>query len=132
MREDGFSLIELLVAMLLITFCLLSIVPLFLISARSTASASEITTLSAEASERMEFLMWTDFDTLTAGGSLTSNSTGFFDSSNPDHLLRWTVTDDATPPTMKTIQLWAQAVRAPIGRQKEMTMMAVRADTRDP
>lgn len=126
--EAGFSLVEILVAMLVLGFAMLAVVPLFVQSARATASAGEIGNLTAVVSQRMEALRDTEFTTLTAGGSLAANETGFFDASDPDYLVRWTVTDDASPPTRKTIRVWGEAARAPSGRQKELLLVAVAAE----
>ena len=95
---------------------------------RSNASAAEIGTLSAVANRRMELLTQIPFDSLTAGGSLTSNATGYFDDSEPDVLLRWRITDDATPPTVKTIELHGVALKTPMGGTKELLLVSLAAE----
>jgi Tfp pilus assembly protein PilV len=121
MDQRGVSLLEVLASLLLLGLSLLAIVPMFLTATRSTASAGEISRLSAAAGQRMELLRQIPFDTLTAGGSLSADQTGYFDASDPDFLVRWRVTDDATPATVKTIEVWARARRSPVGSPKETT-----------
>jgi prepilin-type N-terminal cleavage/methylation domain-containing protein len=121
-NERGVSLLEVLVALLLLGLSLLAVVPMFLTATRSTASAGEISTLSAVAGQRMEWLRQIPFDSLTAGGSLTTNQSGFFDTSDPGFVVRWRITDDATPPTVKTVEVWARALRSPVGLPKETTL----------
>jgi prepilin-type N-terminal cleavage/methylation domain-containing protein len=127
MDSKGFSLVEILIAILLLGLSLIAVVPLFLQATRSNASAAEIGTLGALASQRMELLRQIPFGNLTAGGSLTTNQTGYFDGSDPDFILRWRITDDATPPTIKTIDVRIVALRAPIGLPKEITMSSLAA-----
>ena len=74
---------------------------------------------------RMERLRQTPFKTLNAGGSLTSNVTGFVDASDPTYLVRWTVVNDATPPVLKTIQVRALARKAIVGLPKEVRLICV-------
>lgn len=118
-RDDsGFSLIEVLVALLLLAFGMLAVAPLFVYATRVSASSADVGTAGALAVRRMELLRATGFNSLTAGGSLTSNSTGYFDASNVRTVVRWTVSDNATPATVKTITVLAIANRQPQGQAK--------------
>lgn len=125
--SSGFSLVEILVAMFLLAMILLAVAPLFILAGRSTSSAGEISNASAVAVQRMETLDLVAFDTLVKGGSLTANTVGFFDSTNPDYLVRWRVTDDATPPKLKTVEVRVIAQDVPVGLPKEVSVVSLRA-----
>jgi len=56
-REDGLTLVELLIALALLSFVLLGIVPLFLASTKSNYSANEYTSIHILARDRLEQLM---------------------------------------------------------------------------
>jgi hypothetical protein len=75
----------------------------------------------------MEVLRSSDFFGLGPGGSLTSDTTGFFDLSNPGFTVRWEITANGPPATMKTLSVRAIAARDPMGVQKEVTLTSVRA-----
>ncbi len=126
-QSGGFSLVEILVAMFLLSMILLAVAPLFILAGRSTSSAGEIGNASAAAVQRMEQLDLVAFDTLTQGGSLTANQVGFFDSSNPEFLVRWRVTNNATPPTLKTVEVRVVAQNVPTGLPKEVRVVSLRA-----
>jgi type II secretory pathway pseudopilin PulG len=126
-REHGFSLIEILVALFLLQLALLALVPMFVYASRSTMSAADMGSVGARAVERMELLRQIEFDNLTAGGSLTGDVTGFFDDSDPDFVVRWRITDNATPPTLKTIEVRAVADRVLLGQPRQVTLLNVAA-----
>jgi prepilin-type N-terminal cleavage/methylation domain-containing protein len=118
----GFSLIEVLVALFLLQLAILALAPLFIFASQATASSGDMGAVGAVAVEQMELLRQTDFDLLAAGGSLTSDVTGFSDTTDPDVILRWEITDDATPPTLKTIEVRAISTQAVLGLPKEITL----------
>ena len=91
-----------------------------------TTSAGDMGDVGALASQRMELLRNVPFDNLTAGGSLTGNTTGFFDNSSAGFVVRWRITDDATPPSVKTITVRAIAMRQVVGERKEITLTTLR------
>jgi type IV pilus assembly protein PilV len=124
--QSGFSLVEVLVALVLLAFGLLAVAPLFVFATRETAASAEYGTAGALAVRRMEMLRTLDFNSLAAGGSLTSSVTGFFDSSDSRSTVRWTVTNNATPVTMKTIEVRAVSMRQPEGPAKEVKLKYVR------
>lgn len=126
--RNGFSLVEVLLALFLLQVALIALAPLFIIASQSTATAGDMGSVGALAVQRMELLREIPFDTLTAGGSLTSNVTGFFDNSDPDFVVRWRVTDNASPATLKTIDVRVFATRAVMGLAKESTVTCVVAE----
>ena len=117
-REKGFTLAEVLSALFVVGMGILALGPLFVQGAQVTASSDTMSATSAAAVERLELLRATGFNTLAAGGSLTSNTTGFFDASDPEVTVRWTVANNATPPTLKTLTVRAISNTSPMGQAK--------------
>lgn len=68
--EAGFSLIEALSAVLILSFGLMAITNLFLVAGTSNQVANQSTGATTQAAEVMERLMLIPFDQLTPGGSL--------------------------------------------------------------
>ena len=126
-RSPGFTLPEVSIALFVVGVGLLALAPLFIQGARVTASSMDMSISAAAAVERLELLRATGFNSLTAGGSVTSNVTGFFDTSNPDVTVRWTITDNASPATLKTIAVRAIATDSPMGLPKQTDLVTVRA-----
>jgi prepilin-type N-terminal cleavage/methylation domain-containing protein len=126
-REEGFTFVEVIVAMFLLALIALSVASLFVFALRNCSAAGDMTEVGVAAAQRMEILRGTDFAALTAGGSLSSNVTGYFDTSRPDCIVRWTISDNTSPPTRKTISVMAVGVRAIAGRAKTVTLSELRA-----
>ncbi|HEU4402961.1 MAG TPA: hypothetical protein VFT43_12730 [Candidatus Polarisedimenticolia bacterium] len=126
-RDGGFSLVEVLLALLLIWFGLMAAAPMFISALKETASGADIGSVDAAAVDRMELLRGQDFYSLSAGGNLTSSVTGFSDASNSTCTVRWLITDNASPATVKTISVRAVATRTAIGLAKEVTLTSLRA-----
>jgi len=131
MKRDanGFSLVEVLVALFLIGMGLLAAAPLFMLAAQGNAVGADFGSAGAIAVERLELLRATDFgDTaLAQGGSLTSNSTGYFDAAHPDFDVRWQIVDNVSPADTKTIDVRVVAKRQVVGRNKGVSMTTLRA-----
>jgi len=125
--ERGFSLVEVLVALLILTFGLLAVVPMFVYGARRAAASADIGKAGAAATKRMERLRATAYGSLAAGGSLSSNLTSYSDTTDPAVLVRWAISDNATPSTVKTISVVAIARRQVSGPAKRVQFMTLRA-----
>ena len=126
-KARGFSLVEVLVALFLISLGLLAAAPMFIYATQGNAVGADLGTVGAVAVERMELLRSANYGVLTAGGSLTSNVSGYFDNSNPAVIVRWTVADDTVGPvTMKTITVRVVTTRRVVGQRKEITMTTER------
>lgn len=122
----GFSLVEVLVALFLIGLGVLAAAPMFIYAMQGNATGADFGSVGAIAVERMEQLRSQTFINLPAGGSLTVSQTGYSDLTDPDYILRWRITDDATPATIKTISVRAIAVRQVVGERKEITLTTLR------
>ncbi len=126
----GFTWVEVMLAILLLAVGLLAIAPLFLVAAKSSAAAADLSAVGTRAAYRMEVLRLLPFDELTVGGDLASDADGFFDASDPGCVLRWRITDGAAPAvtvTRKTITVVGLAARRPVGLQREVRLTVVRA-----
>ncbi len=125
-RAAGFSLVEVLVGLFLLSIGLLALAPMFVQAARSNAVGADMGWVGAAATERMERLREIDYEDLTAGGSLTSNAGGFFDASAPNLLIRWEVVDNTVPANTKTVNLVAE-IQAVTGPRRRVSLTTLRA-----
>ena len=126
----GFTLVESLVAMLLLMLGLLAIAPMFILSMRVAEASADVGTVGAIAMEEMETLRGTGYDTLDAGGSLTADVTGYFLDTPEGFKVRWTVTDSTGAAKFKILRVRVIAPRQVMGLAKEVTIESVRAPSR--
>ena len=124
--SDGFSLVEVLVALFLIGIGVLAAAPMFIYAMQGNAVGGDFGTVGATAVERMELLRATDYGSLAAGGSLTVGVANYFDNSDPEITVRWSITDNTTPAQTKTIQVRAIANRQVVGERKDVTLTTIR------
>lgn len=87
-QEAGFTLIEVLTAIVILVFGLIAVTNLFIVAGNSNLVANAGTAAAAIASEQLETLRATSFLNLTPGGSLTSNVTNFYRDASTDPRLR--------------------------------------------
>ena len=125
--ESGTSLLEVLLALLLIAMGALSVAPLFVSSADANASGADISSLSSMATARMESLRATAFHDLIPGGSLASDLVAYSDTTQPGVVLRWEIIDGGGPTDIKTIRLFAFVVRQRLGRPDSVELITLRA-----
>lgn len=110
--ERGFSLVETLVAVVILALGIVAVANLLLVSSTSSAVANQATAATAAAGETLELLQAAPFDDprLEPGGSLTSDAAGHFrheDVPGVGRILsRWSVRD--VGPQTKVIQVLAQ------------------------
>jgi hypothetical protein len=76
--EAGFTLVEALISIVVLVFGLLAITNLMLVAASSNSVANQSTAAAAVASQTLENLKAVPFGSLAAGGSVTSDATGYF------------------------------------------------------
>jgi type II secretory pathway pseudopilin PulG len=75
-NEAGFTLIEALVAIVILIFGLMAVSNLFIVSGSSNQTGSQTTATTTQATEVMERLMAIPFDQLTVGGGTTAAQLG--------------------------------------------------------
>jgi len=100
--------------------------PLFVFAMKESAAGADLGSVGAAAVDRMELLRSGDFYTLAAGGSLTSDVSGYVDASSTRYTVRWQIADNASPATVKTISVKATAARQAMGPAKEVTLTTLR------
>jgi type II secretory pathway pseudopilin PulG len=86
--EAGFTIVEALIAMVVLVFGLVAITNLMIVAASSNSAANLSTAATARASEQLERLKATDFTTLAAaaGGDVDSDAPGYFRDDTTDPL----------------------------------------------
>lgn len=122
----GFTLVEVLLAMALMFVGIMAAAPLFVFAMKESAAGADLGSVGAAAVDRMELLRSGDFYSLAAGGSLTSNVSGYSDTSSSRYTVRWQIVDNASPATVRTISVRAIAARQAIGQAKEVTLATLR------
>lgn len=129
-HEAGATLVEMLVALMLLAVGLLATAPLFVHALRENAGISDTTGAGAIAVERMEQLRQADYESaeLTVGGSLTADAADHFDNSNPDYRVRWVVTAHASVARTKLVTVRAIARQVSIGQVKQVTLTGIRGE----
>jgi type II secretory pathway pseudopilin PulG len=75
-NEAGFTLIEALIAIVILIFGLMAVSNLFIVSGSSNQTGSQSTATTTQATEVMERLMAIPFDQLTVGGGTTAAQLG--------------------------------------------------------
>ncbi len=123
----GFTLVEVLLALALMFIGVVAAAPMFIYAMKETAAGADLGSVGAAAVDRMELLRSTAFDSLASGGSLSSNVSGYSDTSGSKVTVRWQIVDNASPVTEKTMSVRVIATRTAIGLQKEVTLSCLRA-----
>lgn len=97
--DGGFGFTETLVALALLTFTVLSVGQMVVTGVYVSEASEDLTNVTALAARQLEGLKATPYDDLTPGGSLATNTAGYFDSLDMDgdgvgeFVRRWQVTD---------------------------------------
>ena len=91
-RNGGFLYIEVLVCLVILGTALLAIVPLFVLSAKENAVASDLTFSMAATQSKAEELKWLSYSALSSGNDVLKLRSMNFDRT-------WTVTVDSCTPT---------------------------------
>jgi type II secretory pathway pseudopilin PulG len=125
--EGGTSLLEVLVALLLIAMGTLAVAPMFVSSMDANAAGADISTLNSMATARMESLRAAAFHELIPGGSLTTNEVGYSDTSDPGAVIRWEIVDGGGPAGTRTIRLIAFGVTQLAKQPRSVRLTTLRA-----
>ena len=86
--NGGFTLVEVVVALLLLAVGVIATAPLFVYAARENAVGGDLGSVGALAVRQMELLRVSSYEALIPGGDLNSDVTGYFDASTPGFLVR--------------------------------------------
>jgi prepilin-type N-terminal cleavage/methylation domain-containing protein len=98
-REQGFTLIEVLIAIVVLVFGLIAITNLFLVAGSSNTVANQATAAADMAAQALENLKAQPFNSgqLNTGGSLAADTSGYFRNDQLPGVgtinTRWTVTN---------------------------------------
>lgn len=126
-NSAGFSLVEVIVALFLMGLGVLAAAPMFMYAMQQNASGGDIGSAGAIAVDRLEQIRARDYDTLTAGGSLAVNATGYSDVTDPDFTVRWIVVDDIPIANTKSISVRVIPSGDLPGASRVVTLSTVRA-----
>ena len=129
--QQGFTLLEVLVATGLVGLVALAVAPLMLMAVQTSAVAQEASELTSAASEQVELLRAFSFTdpALATGGSLTSSDAGYsLDPFNgdPNRYIRWRITDVSA--ARKHIELVAGIRNSVWGPPREVNLETYRTD----
>ena len=91
-EQSGFTLIECVIAIVLILVGLLAVYSLVVYSVQTQKMSSDLIKANSLARQKVEELRNT---TRAAGGSLTSNTTNYFDTPSSEYVRRWQITADS-------------------------------------
>jgi prepilin-type N-terminal cleavage/methylation domain-containing protein len=128
-QAQGFTLVEVVIALTILAFGIIATIPMFVYAAKENAGAGDRGMVGTLAVDRMEDLRGGLYYSLGNGGSLTSNVTGYSDTSNLDYDVRWTVASNPNPPTeSKVVVVRAVAKRQVIGQPKSVTIVTLRVE----
>ena len=114
--DAGFTLVEALVAIVILVFGLIAITNLMLVSASSNSVANQSTAATTVATQTLEDLKMRAFadPLLTAGGSVTSDVTGFNSNTSIEGVgtihTRWSIVN--VDPTTKFITVRSEGTGA--------------------
>ena len=129
--EGGFTLIEALVALFILTILSLSMAQMIGMGLMADANSEDLTSATTLSANKLEELRNGDYDGLAAGGDLTGDSEGYFDApdldgdGNADFTRRWVIADQTGG---KSIQVRVIANMDILGPEREATMATVVAE----
>jgi Tfp pilus assembly protein PilV len=124
--QTGSSLVEVLVAMLLLAIGAVAVMPMFVSSMKQNAASADASSLAAAATTRLELLRNAPAYTLVPGGSLSTDVAGYSDTSDPTLVVRWVIVDGGGPAGVKTIRAVAIATRQLSGRPETVRLVTLR------
>lgn len=129
--EAGFTLVETLVAIVVLVFGLMAVTNLMLVGATNNTVANQGTAATAVASQRMEMLKMARFGTLVAGGSLTADTAGYFENIVVPGVgtmnVRWTIA--APEGQLRAIVVQAEGVGPLVRSRSRSTLTTLRTCT---
>ena len=91
-EQSGFTLIECVIAIVLILVGLLAVYSLVVYSVQTQMMSTNLVTANSLARQKVEELKNA---ARSAGGSLTANTTNYFDTPSSNFIRRWQISDDS-------------------------------------
>jgi prepilin-type N-terminal cleavage/methylation domain-containing protein len=91
-EQSGFTLIECVIAIVLILVGLLAVFSLVVYSVKTQSMSRDLVTANSLARQKIEELKNA---TRTAGGSLTANINGYYDNPSSSFIRRWQISSDS-------------------------------------
>jgi prepilin-type N-terminal cleavage/methylation domain-containing protein len=136
--QSGFTLVEALIAIVILVFGLMAVTNLFLVAGNSNQVANQSTATAALASQALESLKTLPFvgtspNVLAAGGSLTADVPNYFSEHTVPGVgrirTRWLVSDVAGQPQLRYIQVRSEAVGVFLGARTRAEFATLRSCT---
>lgn len=130
-QQDGFTLVEALVTLFLLTLIALSMGQLVGVGMMSNEAAEDLTVATTLSTAKIEQLRNTDYVELIAGGSLDSDQATYFDRVDDnddganDYSRRWQITDQVGG---KLVAVQVVALLPVLGPAKSTTLATVVAE----
>lgn len=130
-QQDGFTLVEALVTLFLLTLIALSVGQLVGVGLMSNEAAEHLTVATTLSNSKIEQLRNTDYVELIAGGSLDSDQATYFDFVDDnddganDYSRRWQITDQVGG---KLVAVQVVALPPVLGPAKSTTLATVIAE----
>ncbi len=125
---DGFSLVEVLVALFLATLVFLTTAQMVGFGIEASRAAADMTRASTLAGDRLEELTQVDYQGLTPGGSIAADIVGFSDTfdvngdGRDDYIRRWEITDLGSA---KRVRVRVISTLDVLGPRKEATYVTL-------
>lgn len=128
--QRGFTFIETLISLAVLSIAVISIVQMFTLSAKQNAVAADLTKLTTFAQDKMEELKSMKYKVLIAAGdvgSVTTPVSGYYDDPEPDYQRLWEIDVGNPTPGMTTVRVKVISSRKLIGTLKECELVITRS-----
>lgn len=133
--EAGFTLIETLVAIVVLVFGLIAVTNLLLVGATNNSVANQGTAATAVATQQMETLKARRFTELAPGGDLGSDVNDYSDNVVVEGVgtinVRWTVVMPEDEPQLRLITVQAEGLGPMVRMRSRVQLTTVRSCTGD-
>jgi prepilin-type N-terminal cleavage/methylation domain-containing protein len=133
--EAGFTLIETLVAIVVLVFGLIAVTNLLLVGATNNSVANHGTAATAVATQQMEVLKARPFRDMDAGGNLTTDVPLFSDNVMIQGVgtinVRWLIVEPTDQPQMRFITVQAEGIGPMVRTRSRVQLTTLRSCTAD-
>lgn len=133
--EAGFTLIETLVAIVVLVFGLIAVTNLLLVGATNNSVANQGTAATAVATQQMETLKAQRFADLVPGGDLDTDANGYFANPIVEGVgvisVRWVITMPEDEPQLRMITVQAEGMGPMVRMRSRVQLTTIRSCTGD-